>query len=135
MSAAKEDLRTSLARARGLGSAKHGVHGWISERLTSAALVPLGLWAVWAGLRIAPLGYAGAISLLSSPVNAVAALLLLAASFQHMKLGLQVVIEDYVHGAAAKIVCLMLNAAVCWTAWAAGSFCILMVALKGGGAF
>ena len=41
----------------------------------------------------------------------------------------------YVHGAAAKIVCLMLNAAVCWTAWAAGSFCILMVALKGGGAF
>jgi succinate dehydrogenase / fumarate reductase membrane anchor subunit len=135
MSASKQDFRTSLARARGLGSAKHGVGHWMSERLTSAALVPLCLWAVWAGLRIAPQGYEGATALLAAPVNAVAALLLLAVSFQHMKLGLQVVIEDYIHTAFTKVALLLLNAAVCWTGWALGSFSILMVALKGGGAF
>ena len=135
MNSSKQDFRTSLARARGLGSAKHGVGHWMSERLSSVALVPLSLWAVWAGLRIAPQGYEGAVALLAQPVNAVAALLLLAVGFQHMKIGLQVVIEDYVHTPFNKIALLMLNAAVCWTAWAAGSFSILMAALKGGGAY
>lgn len=134
MSASKQSFRTPLGRARGLGSAKTGAHHWMAERLSSVALVPLGLWAVWAGLRIAPLGYEGAVALLSNPFNAIAALLLLAASFQHMKMGLQVVIEDYVHAPFAKVVSLMLNSAVCWTAWAAASFSILMVALRGGGA-
>ena len=135
MSASKQDFRTALAKARGLGSAKHGVGHWMSERLSSVALVPLSLWAVWAGLRIAPQGYEGAVALLAQPVNAVAALLLLAVGFQHMKIGLQVVIEDYVHTPFNKIALLMLNAAVCWTFWAAGSFSILMVPLKGGGAY
>jgi succinate dehydrogenase / fumarate reductase membrane anchor subunit len=129
-----DDFRTSLSRARGLGAAHHGVGHWMTERVTSVALVPLGLWAVWAGLRIAPYGYEGAVDLLSNSFNAVAALLLLAISFQHMKIGVRVVIEDYVHTPFNKVSLLLLNSAVCWTAWAAASFSILMVALRGGGA-
>jgi succinate dehydrogenase / fumarate reductase membrane anchor subunit len=130
----KAGLRTPLSRARGLGAAHAGAHHWIAERVSSVALVPLSLWAIWAALKIAPQGYDGAVALLSSPFNAVAALLLLAVSFQHMKIGLQVVIEDYVHVPFNKVALLLLNSAVCWTAWAAASFSILMVALKGGGA-
>ncbi len=125
--------RTDLSRARGLGSAKHGVEHWIGERVTSIALVPLSLWGVWAGLKIAPLGYEGAQAFVAHPVNAVLILLFLAVSFQHMKLGLRVIVEDYIHTPGMKISLLLLNSGVCWTAWAAASFSILKAALTGGG--
>jgi len=126
--------RTALSRARGLGSAKEGVNRFIAERATAIALVPLSLWAVYAALRVAPLGYEGAVALLQSPFNAVMAILLIAVSAAHMEMGMRVIVEDYVHAHGAKIASLLANAAVCWLAGALGVFSILKVALMGAGA-
>ena len=127
--------RTALSRARGLGSAKNGVSRFMAERATAIALVPLSLWAVYAALRIAPVGYEGAVALLQSPVNAVMAILLIAVSCAHMEMGVRVIVEDYVHEHGAKIAALLANAGVCWLAGALGVFSILKVALQGAGAF
>ena len=128
----KQDFRTALGRARGLGSAHHGVNTFIIERGTSVALVPLCLWAVYAAIKVAPLGYESAVLLLRQPVNAILALLLVGVSFTHMRVGLKVVIEDYIETPLAKIAALMLNSAVCWLGWAVSSFAILWVAFVGG---
>ena len=127
--------RTALSRARGLGSAKTGVEHWLGERITSIALVPLSLWGVWAVLKLAPLDYDSARGFVAQPVNAILILLFLAVAFQHMKLGLRVVVEDYIHKPGTKFALLLLNSGVCWTAWAAASFCILKTAFAGGGVF
>jgi succinate dehydrogenase / fumarate reductase membrane anchor subunit len=128
----KTDFRTPLGRARGLGSAHHGVETFILERSTSVALVPLSLWAVYAGIKVAPLGYDNAVLLLRQPVNAILALLLMTVSFVHMRAGLKVVIEDYIHTPTGKVVALMGNAALTWLGWAVSSFAILWVAFTGG---
>ena len=126
--------RTPLSRARGLGSAHHGAGHFITERATSVALAPLSLWAVWAALRIGHAGYDGAVVFLQSPINAVLAVLLLVVSALHMKIGMQVIVEDYIHLPRSKIPILLLNSAVCWLGAALGAFCILKVALLGVGA-
>ena len=131
---AESSFRTPLSRARGLGSAHHGASRFISERATSIALVPLSLWAVWAALAVAHSGYGGAVGFLQSPVNAVLAALTLFVSAYHMKLGMQVIIEDYIHVVRNKIMLLLLNSAVCWLAAALGVFAILKVAVLGAGA-
>ena len=125
-------FRTPLSRARGLGSSHHGVSAFIVERSTSIALVPLCLWAVYAVIKVAPLPYESAVAMLRQTVNAIMSLLLLGVSFLHMRVGLRVVIEDYVHSPVAKVAALLLNSAVCWTAWAVSSFAILWVAFVGG---
>jgi succinate dehydrogenase / fumarate reductase membrane anchor subunit len=126
--------RTALSRARGLGSAKHGVGQWIGERASSVALAPLSLWAIWAAVSIAPLGYAGAAAFLASPLNAVLAILTLGVSFFHMHIGMRVVIEDYFEKPSERIPLLLLNAGVCGLGGAIGIFCVLKVALLGAGA-
>ena len=131
---ASNNYRTPLSRVRGLGSAKEGVHRFIGERATAIALVPLSLWAVYAVIQIAPVGYEGAVTLLQSPLNAVMAALLIAVSCAHMEMGMRVIVEDYIHKPASKIVLLLLNAGVCWLAGALGVFSILKVALLGVGA-
>jgi succinate dehydrogenase / fumarate reductase, membrane anchor subunit len=130
---ADSSFRTPLSRARGLGSAHNGVARFISERATSVALVPLSLWAVWAALSVAHAGYDGAVAFLQSPVNAVLAALTIFVSALHMKMGMQVIIEDYIHVVRNKIVLLLLNSAVCWLAAALGVFAILKVAVLGAG--
>ena len=96
--------------------------------------MPLSLWAVYAALLVSTAGYEGAVALLHSPVNAVLAILLIAVSCAHMKMGMQVIVEDYIHKSGTKIVLLLLSAAVCWLAGALGVFSILKVALLGVGA-
>ena len=126
--------RTSLGRAKGLGAAKHGVGHWISERITSVALVPLGLWAVFSVLNLARVGYDGAVLWLHAPVNAVLAALLMLITFQHMHAGLRVVVEDYIHKPGTKAALLVLNLFVCVLFAALALFSILKVALTAGGA-
>jgi succinate dehydrogenase / fumarate reductase membrane anchor subunit len=123
--------RTPLARARGLGAAGHGVGHFIVERATSVALVPLCIWAVWAGLKIAPLGYDGAVLFLASPVNAVLAILLVLVAARHTSIGMQVIIEDYIDRTPTRIALLLLNSGVAWLAAAIAVFSILKVALPG----
>ena len=124
--------RRALARARGLGPSHHGAGHWLSERLTSIALVPLSLWAIYSGLVLATTGYEGAVAWLSSPLNAVLTVLLLAIGFLHMHAGLRVVVEDYIHTRFNKAALLLLNLSVCVLGAALAIFSILRVALGAG---
>ena len=91
------NLRTPLSRARGHGSAKSGVSHWWWQRLTAIALVPLTLWFVVALVSLHNADYATVTTWLHSSVNAALLALFVVAGIYHGQLGLQVVIEDYVH--------------------------------------
>ena len=90
-------LRTPLKNVRGIGSARGGTHHFIVQRVTAVALVPLTLWFVWLALSLMHLDYAAARALIGHPCNAVLMIAFIVATFWHAQLGLQVVIEDYVH--------------------------------------
>jgi succinate dehydrogenase / fumarate reductase membrane anchor subunit len=124
--------RTPLSRARGLGSAKHGVTHWISERVGAVALVPLTLWMVFAVIRLAAGDYQFAVHWIAQPLNAVLMVLLLAISFWHMASGMRVIVEDYIHVTLNKSALLILNLFVCGLAGALAIFSILKVAFGGG---
>ena len=123
--------RSDLGRARGLGSAKHGVGAWIGERVTSVALVPLVLWAVYSGLVLGLANYQAAVAWLQSPVNAVLTVLLIAVGFFHMNAGMRVVVEDYIYGLWKRL-CLLASLFVCTLGAALAIFSVLKVALTGG---
>jgi succinate dehydrogenase / fumarate reductase membrane anchor subunit len=123
-----ERLRSPLGRALGLGSAKEGAQHWWMQRVTAVALVPLALWFVAALVAHLGVERAAAVAWLRSPLTAVAMILLVVATFTHMALGLQVVIEDYVHHEATKIASLVLVRLACWALGAAALFAVLRVA-------
>jgi len=104
----RKSLRSDIAKARGLGSAKEGVQHWWAQRLTALALIPLGLWFVASVVRLAGADHATITQWLSSPFTLGALALTIFAAFYHAVLGLQVVIEDYVHGHAAKLTLIIL---------------------------
>ena len=124
-------FRTDLGRARGLGAAKHGAGHWISERVTSVALVPLVLWAVWSALTLAAGDYKLAVAWLGSPLNAVLLALLIGVGFWHMLSGLRVVVEDYAQGLARRGL-LLANLFVCVLFGALAIFAVAKVAITGG---
>jgi succinate dehydrogenase / fumarate reductase membrane anchor subunit len=126
--------RTPLGRARGLGSAKDGVGRFIGERVSSAALVLLVLWAVWSALGLARGGYPGAIHWLASPVNAALMVLLTVVGFYHMQVGMTVIVEDYIHKPTSKALLLIANTFACWGGMVLTVLCLLKVALAGVGA-
>ncbi len=108
------DMRRSpLGRARGLGSAKAGAAHWWAQRLTAAALVPLTLWFICSVIRLIGADQHAVVVWLSAPLPLVLMLALIAATFHHLQLGLQVVIEDYVHDHAAKLASVLGLKAVC----------------------
>ena len=123
--------RTSLGRARGLGSAKHGVGHWIVQRVSAVALAPLGLWALYSGLSLSRLGFDGAQAWMHSPLNAILSILLTAAAVAHMRIGMTEVVEDYIHRPSTKRALLILNLFVCVLAAVTAVFCILKIALIG----
>ncbi|MFA5684458.1 MAG: succinate dehydrogenase, hydrophobic membrane anchor protein [Lysobacteraceae bacterium] len=90
-------LKTPLARVRGLGSAKDGTHHWWVQRLTAIALIPLALYFVWLLLGLAAADHGTVRLTLGQPFNAVLMAAFSIALFWHAQLGLQVVIEDYIH--------------------------------------
>jgi succinate dehydrogenase / fumarate reductase membrane anchor subunit len=96
-------MRSPLARVRGLGSAREGVGHWWVQRMTALALVPLTLWFVAAMIGLTGADYATARDWIGSPVAASLLLLLIVATFYHGALGLQVIIEDYIHHEGAKV--------------------------------
>ena len=96
-------METPLKRARGLGSAKSGAHHWWLERLTSIATLVLLVWLVASLLRMPGLDHATLSQWLAGPLAAVPMLLLIVAIFWHLKMGLQVVVEDYVHSGGPKL--------------------------------
>jgi succinate dehydrogenase / fumarate reductase, membrane anchor subunit len=97
------DLRTPLARARGLGSAREGVHHWWAQRLTAIALIPLVVWFAISLVMRSGADYGAVRAWIGSPVVMVLLILTIAIGLHHGQLGLQVVIEDYVHGDGFKL--------------------------------
>jgi len=91
------DLQTPLKRARGLGSAKDGTHHFIVQRITALALVPLTIWVIFLALALVRADYAHAHAIVHQPFAAIWLTAFVLATFWHAQLGLQVVIEDYVH--------------------------------------
>jgi succinate dehydrogenase / fumarate reductase membrane anchor subunit len=117
-------IRTPLARARGLGSAKAGVAHFWHQRLTAIRLVPLTVWFVWSVARFAGAPYAEVLEFLHNPFNAGAILLFVLAGLYHMVLGVQVVIEDYIHKEGTKLALLLLTN---FAAFALGAVCVIAV--------
>lgn len=124
------DLRSKLSKAKGLGAAHHGVGHWWWQRVTAVAIVPLSLWFMYAlvTLMLTPDAVKVA-EWLASPVNALIMALLIIAGFFHAKLGVQVVIEDYVHSPASKYTLLLLNTFICFLGIAVGIVAILKLHL------
>ena len=91
------DLRAPLARVRGLGSAKDGTHHFWVQRLTAVVLMLLTPWFAWLVLRLLPADYMTVRLTLAQPLNATLLLAYVLAMFWHAKLGLLVVVEDYIH--------------------------------------
>jgi succinate dehydrogenase / fumarate reductase membrane anchor subunit len=125
-----DSYRTPLARARGLGSAKHGAGHWMSERISALALVPLTLWLVYAVLTLAGTDYDGAVDWVGQPLNATLMALLTAVGFWHMHAGMRVIVEDYFHG-AQRTALVLASLFVCTLVGALAVFSILKVALGG----
>lgn len=103
------DLRSDLGRVRGLGSAKGGTSHWWAQRVTAVALVPLSVWFVFSIINLVGVDREGLKAWVNGPVSFVLMVLFLIALFYHMQLGLQVVIEDYVHNERNKVISLILN--------------------------
>ena len=121
-------LRSPVGRVLGLGAAKDGVGHWWSQRVTSVALVILGLWFVSALLRLDDLSYPLVVAWLAKPVNAVLMVLLVLTTAYHSQLGVQVVVEDYVAHKGAKVVTMLLLKFLHVALGALGIFAILKIA-------
>lgn len=102
-------LRTPLSKAKGLGSAKEGAAHWWLQRLTAIALIPLAIWFVFAVALLGDASYESIISWLQKPHVAILLILFVAATFYHTQLGLQVIVEDYVHGWLKVVTLILLN--------------------------
>ena len=100
-------LRSPLSKARGLGSAKSGTHHWWMQRVTAIANIPLGIWFVVSVLGLIGAEHDVVVAWIAQPLTAILLILFIANIFYHLRLGLQVFIEDYVHAEGTKIAALL----------------------------
>jgi succinate dehydrogenase / fumarate reductase membrane anchor subunit len=127
----KRELRSPFARAVGLGSAKEGVDPWWAQRVSSVALVLLGLWFVASLVALAGADRARVVAWLHRPLAALLLMLTLATAFYHSALGLQVVIEDYAHSEWVKIPAIVAMRLLCLALGVAGIFAVLRISFGG----
>ncbi|MGH7038740.1 MAG: succinate dehydrogenase, hydrophobic membrane anchor protein [Stellaceae bacterium] len=126
-------MRSPLGRATGLGSAQEGVGHWWLQRLTAVALVPLAVWFVVAVIAHLGVDLAGFRAWVGAPGTAIAFILLLIAVFYHLSLGLQVVIEDYVHAELSRLGLIVALRLICFGLAVAGIFAVLRMAFGAAG--
>lgn len=124
-----DKYRHPIKNALGLGSAKDGVHHFMLQRVTAVALVGLSIYVVYLLLTLIGSDYAGARAVVAHPCNAVLLIAFLVAMFWHGQLGMQVVIEDYVHTAWLALTCQLLVKFVCALAALASIFAVVRIAL------
>lgn len=123
-----EGLKSPLARAKGLGSAHHGAHHWLAERITALALIPLMIWFVYSVVALRGVAYEQFVLWLAHPVNAVLMILLVIVGLWHGVMGSQVIVEDYIHNKCFKLAKLIGMKMFFFTLGVACIFSILKVA-------
>jgi succinate dehydrogenase / fumarate reductase membrane anchor subunit len=128
---ARQQMRTSFDRTQGLTSARKGVRHWWMQRVTAVALIPLTLWLTASLIARAQDDYDSFIIWLRMPFTAVLMVLLLIALFYHMALGLQVVVEDYVHNDRIKMPTVVVIHLTSFALAAAGIVTTLRIAFGG----
>ncbi|WP_199200491.1 succinate dehydrogenase, hydrophobic membrane anchor protein [Alkalicaulis satelles] len=121
-------LRTPLSRAKGLGSARTGSGHFIAQRVSAVALIVLIPAFVWMIARLPALDYDSARAMIASPLGALVTLLTLTAAFYHMRLGLQVVIEDYITKPVTRAALLIANTLIAAGLWLAALYAVLVIA-------
>ena len=123
------NMTNPLARARGHGSAKEGVHHWYAQRASALLLIVLVAWLIYAMIKLAGADHATASSFIGRPVNAAFLVLLIVSMLYHAMLGLQVVIEDYVHQPVLEVVLYFFSRAGAFFGMALGIIHVLKLAL------
>lgn len=123
-------MQNPLSRVRGLGSAKEGTEHWWLQRLTAVALVPLVIWYVVSLVTLIGADREAVVAWLGSPFAAIASVLLIVATFHHGQLGIQVVIEDYVHTGWLKTTLLLLTKFAAIVLGATAIFAVLKIAFS-----
>ncbi|MEM8687766.1 MAG: succinate dehydrogenase, hydrophobic membrane anchor protein [Pseudomonadota bacterium] len=118
-------LRTPLSKVRGLGSAKDGTDHWWHQRVTAVANIPLVLIFTYVVISSIGKPHAEVAALLGSPLVVIALVLMIGSLTWHMRLGMQVIIEDYVHSEGRKIACLLANTFFTAAIAVAGIFAVL----------
>ena len=118
-------MRTPLGRVRNLGSSHSGTKDFWRQRLTAVGMVLLIVPVIVVVMMLLRSNHAGAAQILGSPVVAIILLLFIIASCWHMKIGMQVVIEDYVHGEKVKLASIMANNFFCFVVALASIYAIL----------
>lgn len=122
-------MTNPLAKARGLGSAKEGVHHWYAQRASAVMLIFLVGWLLYAVFTLSGADHATALMFVSHPVNAALACLLIVTALYHGMLGLQVVIEDYVHQPVLEVVFYFLSRAGAFFGMTLGVIYVLRLAI------
>lgn len=121
-------FRTDRQRVEGLGTAGEGTGHWWSQRLSSLALVPLTLLFIFPFVRALGEDYLVVRAIYGNPFHAIVAILFLGVTFYHLQQGLQVVIEDYIHGKAVRTALLLGNMGLCWALGLIGVFAVAKIA-------
>ncbi len=124
-------MRAPLKNVRGLGSAKEGTTHWWHQKVTALALIPLFLVALGCLISLVGADYTHVRYVLGQPFISIVMLLLIVAMFYHLKLGMQVVIEDYIHTESTKVFLLLLNSFFCVIVGFVAALAILKLALGG----
>lgn len=124
-------LRSPLGRVLGRGSARDGVSHWWIQRVTAVALIPLSLWLLISLLTLPLADHASIVAWMNEGLTATLLILFVAVATWHSQLGVQVVVEDYVHGSGRKVATLMLVSFAHVLIAAAGIFAVLKVAFGG----
>jgi len=118
------EMRSPLGRVRGLGSTKSGTQHWMIERITAIALVPLSLWFVYSVVALNGANHGEFTAWLGKHGNSALMISFVIALFYHTKLGLEVVVEDYIHAETLKVITLLF---IKFAAFLSGLSCILAV--------
>lgn len=122
---------TGIGRVRGLGSARHGAHHWLAQRYTAAGNLLLVLWLLFSLLSLPGLDHQSVVSWIANPLVAVPLMLMLVSIFWHLRLGMQVMLEDYVHDKGLAFLSILLLNFYAIGGASAGIFAIAKIAFTG----
>ncbi|MEW5009611.1 succinate dehydrogenase, hydrophobic membrane anchor protein [Cycloclasticus sp. 46_83_sub15_T18] len=124
-------LRSPLGEAKGLGSAKEGLHHWWAQRVTAVALIPLTIWFAFKVAVLSQSDYQTVLACIGSPWSAALIVSLIVAAFYHAALGMQVIFEDYIGHKAARVGAIMATNLLLFLLGAAAIIAVVRIALGG----